>query len=39
LFLLLNVAAPYLVPLSYLGLGLLALCRAPWLATLGVVCG
>lgn len=39
LFLWANVAAPYLYPVSYLALGLLALKRAPWLATLGIILG
>lgn len=39
LFMLLTLIAPYLYPLSYLILGLLAMKRAPWLATLGVICG
>lgn len=38
-FLLLSVAAPYLYPLSYFGLGLLALRRSPWLAITGMICG
>jgi hypothetical protein len=39
LFLWANVAAPYLYPVSYLALGLLAMRRAPWLATLGIILG
>jgi|SRR5579859_2730155 len=39
LFLFFNVMVPYLYPLSYLGLGLLARPRSPWLATLGIVFG
>jgi hypothetical protein len=39
LFLLLNLAAPYLYPLSYLILGLLAIKRSPWLALAGMTCG
>jgi hypothetical protein len=39
LFLWASVAAPYLYPASYLGLGLLAIRRAPWLATLGMIFG
>jgi hypothetical protein len=39
LFLWANVAAPYLYPASCLGLGILALNRAPWLATLGILFG
>jgi hypothetical protein len=38
-FLWLNVLVPYLFPLGYLALGLVAMWRAPWLATLGVICG
>ena len=30
---------PYVYPPSYIGLGLLAMKRAPWLATLGIACG
>lgn len=39
LFLWANVIAPYLYPASYLALGLLAIRRAPWLATLGIIFG
>lgn len=39
LFLVLTLAAPYLYPLSYLSLGLLALRHSPWLALAGMVCG
>ena len=39
LFLFLSLIIPYLYPLSYVGLGLLAMKRSPWLATLGMVCG
>lgn len=39
LFLLLSLILPYLYALSYVGLGLLAMKRSPWLATLGMVCG
>jgi hypothetical protein len=39
LFLFLNLVAPYVYPLSCIGLGLLAMKRSPWLATLGMVCG
>ncbi len=38
-FLFLNLVVPYLFPLSYLGLGLLAMKRSPWLATIGIACG
>lgn len=39
LFMLLNLIAPYIYPLSYLILGMLAINKSPWLATLGMVCG
>jgi hypothetical protein len=39
LFLSLSMAAPYILPLSFLGLGLLAMRRAPWLATVGMALG
>jgi len=39
IFLFLSLIIPYLYSLSYIGLGLLATKRAPWLATLGMVCG
>ncbi len=39
LFLFFNAITPYFFPLSYLGLGLLAIKRSPWLATIGVACG
>lgn len=39
LFLLANTVAVYLFPLSYIGLGWLAMPRAPWLATLGTISG
>src|SRR5215467_14009138 len=38
-FLFLSLIVPYLYSLSYVGLGLLAMKRSPWLATLGMVCG
>lgn len=38
-FLFLNLIIPYLYPLSCIGLGLLAMKRSHWLATLGVACG
>ncbi len=38
-FLLLNLVIPYVWPLSYLGLFLLATKRSPWWATLGIACG
>ena len=38
-FLFLNLVIPYVYPLSYIGLGLLAMKRAPWLSTLGIACG
>jgi hypothetical protein len=39
LFLVVNLLAPYLYPLSYIGLGLVALRRSSWLAVLGMICG
>ncbi len=39
IFLFLNLVAPYVYTLSYIGLGLLAMKRSPWLATLGIACG
>jgi hypothetical protein len=30
---------PYLYPLGYIGLGRLAMQRAPWLATIGIAFG
>jgi hypothetical protein len=39
LFLFFSLILPYLYALSYVGLGLLAMKRSPWLATLGIVCG
>ncbi|HJT58875.1 MAG TPA: hypothetical protein VJ761_20365, partial [Ktedonobacteraceae bacterium] len=39
LFLFLSLIIPILYPLSYIGLGLLAMKRSPWLATLGIACG
>jgi hypothetical protein len=38
-FLFLNLIIPFLYPLSYIGLGMLAMKRSPWLATLGMACG
>lgn len=38
-FLFFNVITPYVFPLSYLGLGWLAMRRSPWLATIGIACG
>jgi hypothetical protein len=38
-FLWLTVIAPYVVPIGYLGLGLVALPRAPWWSSLGMLCG
>ena len=35
IFLFLNLVAPYVYTLSYIGLGLLAMKRSPWLATPG----
>jgi hypothetical protein len=39
LFLIVNLVAPYIYPISYIGLGLAALRRSTWLATLGMVIG
>jgi hypothetical protein len=39
LFLILSLILPYLYALSFVGLGLLAMKRSPWLATLGMACG
>lgn len=39
IFLFLSLIVPYLYVLSYVGLGLLAMKRSPWLATLGIICG
>jgi len=39
LFLFLNATAAYLFPLSYIGLGLVALRCSPWLAALGMIAG
>ena len=39
IFFFLSLIIPYLYALSYVGLGLLAMKRSPWLATLGMVCG
>ncbi len=38
-FLFFNAITPYFFPLSYLGLGLLAMKRSPWLATIGIAWG
>lgn len=38
-FLFLSLIIPYLYALSYVGLGMLAMKRSPWLATLGIICG
>ncbi len=38
-FLVVNLVAPYLYPLSYVGLGVAAWRRAPWLALAGIACG
>ena len=38
-FLFLSLIVPYVYALSYVGLGLLAMKRSPWLATLGMACG
>lgn len=39
LFLFFNAVTPYFFPFSFLGLGLLAMRRSPWLATIGMLCG
>ncbi len=39
IFLFFSLIIPYLFALSYVGLGLLAMKRSPWLATIGMVCG
>jgi hypothetical protein len=39
LFLTCSVIAPYICPISYLGLGMLAMRKAPWTSTLGIACG
>jgi hypothetical protein len=39
LFLFFNTITPYFFPMSFLGLGLLAMRRSPWLATIGILCG
>lgn len=38
-FLAINLAIPYVYPPSYIGLGLLAMRRSPWLATFGIALG
>ncbi|HVH15103.1 MAG TPA: hypothetical protein VNA15_05225, partial [Candidatus Angelobacter sp.] len=39
IFLTLGVVIPYIYPVSYIGLGVLAIKRSAWLATIGVVLG
>jgi hypothetical protein len=39
LFLFITLIIPYLYPISYVALGLLAMQRAPWLSTLGIISG
>lgn len=39
IFLLVTFIAPYVYPMSYIGLGLLAFKGSPWLAMIGVICG
>ena len=39
LFLFINIVIPYVYPPSYIGLGLLAMKRSPWLSTIGIACG
>lgn len=38
-FLFITLVIPYVYPLSYIGLGRLAMKRSPWLATIGIACG
>lgn len=38
-FLTCSVIAPYICPISYLGLGVLAMRKAPWTSTIGIACG
>jgi hypothetical protein len=38
-FLACSVVAPYICPISYLGLGMLAMRKAPWTSTVGIACG
>jgi hypothetical protein len=38
-FLVINIVAGYVFPVSCIGLGLLAMKRSPWFATLGIACG
>jgi hypothetical protein len=38
-FLTCSVIAPYICPISYLGLGMLAMRKAPWTSTIGIACG
>jgi hypothetical protein len=38
-FLFSNLVIPYVYPLGYIGLGVLAMKRSHWLATLGIACG
>lgn len=39
IFLTASAIVPYIYPLSYLGLGILAMKRSPWLATIGIILG
>ena len=39
LFIFFNAITPYFFPLSYIGLGMLAMKRSPWLATIGIAFG
>ena len=39
LFFVLTVVSAYVYPLSYIGLGRLAMGRSPWLASIGITCG
>ena len=38
-FLTVSVIAPYVCPISYIGLGMLAMREAPWTSTIGIACG
>jgi hypothetical protein len=38
-FFFVSMVSLYVYPLSYIGLGLVAMKRSPWLATLGIACG
>lgn len=38
-FLTISTLVPYVYPLSYIGLGVVAMKRSPWLATIGIILG